>query len=577
MRTFVLVYSHTMMKGFLVFLLFMAGVFPASASVLPREVRAVWLTTLSGLDWPSRPATTAAGFEQQRQELRRTLDSLRAVGINTLLFQTRVRSTVVYPSAIEPWDGVFTGRAGQAPDYDPLQVAVDECHRRGMELHAWVVAFPAGSVAAMRRLGRKGLPQRRPELCRRCGDQWLMDPGVPATAEYLAALCGEIVRRYDVDGLHLDYIRYPEREIPFNDRTTYRRYGGRKSLAEWRRANVTRCVQAIHDTVKALKPWVKLSCSPVGKHADLARYSSRGWNARDAVFQDAQVWLRQGLMDMLFPMMYFTGDHFYPFAADWQEQSAGRLVVPGLGIYMLSPRQKDWPLGLIERELHFVRHLGMGQAYFRSRFLTDDVKGVYRFLAEEFYTSQALPPAMTWVDSVAPDAPAVALQRRGHALNLSWPRVYDNRPGGVTYNVYVDEGYGPRPLSLRQTDTVFRVSPVLPVLRRTTYLVTAMDRYGNESRPACVSLGRTPAVLPSYVVNESVALPPCNAEFILVTDATGRHVFTARPSAYLGVARLAPGFYTVRTLDARGRSHVLTTFVKELRRAAPEAVSVSAF
>ena len=565
------------MKRLSALCLYIICVSAALAALPPREVRAVWLTTLSGLDWPRRAATTPEGFARQRQSLCQTLDSLRAAGINTVLFQARIRATSAYASPFEPWDGVFTGTPGLAPDYDPLALAVDECHRRGMELHAWVVAFPLGRDAVLRRLGRSALTRRRPELCRRAGDQWYMDPGLPGVAEYLGALCADIARRYDVDGVHLDYIRYPERGIPFDDRATYRRYGAGQPRAQWRREAVTRCVRAVHDSVRRVKPWVRLSCSPVGKHADLARYSSRGWNARDAVFQDAQAWLRQGLMDMLFPMMYFAGDHFYPFAADWQEQSAGRPVVPGLGIYMLSPRQKDWPLGLIERELHFVRHLGMGQAYFRSRFLTDDVKGVYRFLAVEFYTSQALPPAMTWVDSVAPDAPAVALQRGGHALNLSWPRVYDNRPGGVTYNVYVDEGYGPRPLSLRQTDTVFRVSPVLPVLRRTTYLVTAMDRYGNESRPACVSLGRMPAVLSSYVVNESVALPPCDAEFILVTDATGRHVFTARPSTHLGVARLAPGFYTVRTLDARGRSHVLTTFVKGLRRTAPEAVSVSAF
>ena len=263
-------------------------IFNLSAQPAPKhEVRAAWITAVYGLDWPRTKATTPAGIRKQKEELVEILDKLKAANFNTILFQTRTRGDVLYRSDIEPYNSILTGESGKDPGYDPLAFAVEECHKRGMELHAWVVAFPAGSVAAMRRLGRKGLPQRRPELCRRCGDQWLMDPGVPATAEYLAALCGEIVRRYDVDGLHLDYIRYPEREIPFNDRTTYRRYSGRKSLAEWRRANVTRCVQAIHDTVKALKPWVKLSCSPVGKHADLARYSSRGWNARDAVFQDA--------------------------------------------------------------------------------------------------------------------------------------------------------------------------------------------------------------------------------------------------------------------------------------------------
>ena len=249
--------------------------------------RAVWLTTLSGLDWPRRAATTPEGFARQRQSLCQTLDSLRAAGINTVLFQTRIRATSAYASPFEPWDGVFTGTPGLAPDYDPLALAVDECHRRGMELHAWVVAFPLGRDAALRRLGRSALTRRRPELCRRAGDQWYMDPGLPGVAEYLGALCADIARRYDVDGIHLDYIRYPERGIPFDDRTTYRRHGHGQPRDRWRREAVTRCVRAVHDSVRRVKPWVRLSCSPVGKHADLARYSSRGWNARDAVYQDA--------------------------------------------------------------------------------------------------------------------------------------------------------------------------------------------------------------------------------------------------------------------------------------------------
>ncbi len=536
---------------------------PATAALIEREVRAVWLTTLSGLDWPSRPATTSAGFERQRQELRDILDRLHAAGINTVLFQTRVRSTVVYPSALDPWDGAFTGRPGQAPDYDPLQLAVDECHRRGMELHAWVVAFPICKVNAERSLGRAALPRRRPDLCRRAGDQWLMDPGAPGTPGYLASLCSEIVRRYDVDGIHLDYIRYPEAGIPFDDRTTYRRYGKGQPLPDWRRANVTRCVQAIHDSVKRLKPWVKLSCSPVGKHADLARYSSRGWNARDAVYQDAQAWLRQGLMDLLFPMMYFTGDHFYPFAADWQEQSAGRPVVPGLGIYFLSPREKDWPLGTIEREMRFVRRLGMGQAYFRSRFLTDDVKGLYGLLADDFYATPALPPAMTWEDSIPPAQPAVCLHKEGYDLYLDWPEAHDNRPGRIAYNVYVDAGYGPRPLSLLPTERTIRQSPALTALLLATIAVTAIYRYGNESRPALITPGKALSPLPAFIVTDSLTLPPLDAEFLLLSDATGRPVLTLRTTTRIAVRSLAPSFYTVRTLDARGTSHRVAAFVKK--------------
>ncbi len=550
------------MKVLITLLSFLFSLSLAGASILPREVRAVWLTTLRGLDWPSRPASTPEGWAAQRRALCATLDSLREAGINTVLFQTRIRGTVAYPSAIEPWDEVFSGTPGVAPDYDPLALAVEECHRRGMELHAWVVAFPLGRATAVNRLGSRALPRRRPELCRRASDQWYMDPGVPGTAEYLAALCGEIVRRYDVDGIHLDYIRYPETGIPFDDKATYRQYGRGRNRAEWRRDNVTRCVQAIHDTVRAAKPWVKLSCSPVGKYADLARYSSRGWNARDAVYQDAQAWLKAGWMDILFPMMYFTGDHFYPFAVDWQEQSAGRIVAPGLGIYMLSPREKNWSFDVIERELHFVRRLGMGQAYFRSRFLTDDTKGIYRFLSGEFYDTPALSPAMTWVDSIAPPATAVRLERVGQRLRLSWDAVEDNAPGGVSYCVYVSRDGLLRPLSLRQQGLSYDYEPALPSRLGDTLVVTALDRFGNESLPAFASLDRRGDAPLSRVVGDSLLLPPTEAEYLLVLDAAGRPVHTARATRRLCVARLAPGYYIVRTLTASGRSDRLAAFVK---------------
>lgn len=456
----------------------------------PRyEVRAVWLTTLSGLDWPSRPARTAADTARQRQELRDIFDHLQATGINTVIFQARIRATVAYPSSIEPWDAAFSGRAGTAPPYDPLDFAVAEAHRRGMELHAWVVAFPICSVAQERQLGRDALPRLRPELCRRCGDRWMMDPGVPATADYLADICREIVSRYDVDGIHLDYIRYPEQGIPWNDAATYRRYGHGQPLADWRRDNVTRVVEHIYRAVKAVRPWVKLSCSPVGKYADLPRQSSFGWNARDAVFQEAQTWLRRGLMDMLFPMMYFDGQHFYPFALDWQEQAGGRPVVPGLGIYFLSEKEKNWPLATITRQLNFMRSLHMGgAAFFRSRFLTDDVKGLRGFLADGFYSRPALVPPMTWADSIPPTVPQLHVDRQGCAVTLTWTTAADNAPATpVRYNIY---RLPPDTATLTLehahliahglTTTSFTDLPTTATAAANGYAVTAVDAYGNE-------------------------------------------------------------------------------------------------
>ena len=457
---------------------------PISPSIR-YEVRAAWLTTLMGLDWPNRPATTETQAEAQRQQLCTMLDKLQAAGINTVLFQSRIRSTTAYASAVEPWDGIFTGTPGQRPLYDPLRFAVDECHKRGMEIHAWVVAFPICKVAVVKQLGKRALPQQHPELCQRCGDQWMMDPGVPQTANYLARICQEIAANYEVDGIHLDYIRYPEATIPFNDEATYRRYGNKQSRSQWRTSNIDRCVKMIHDAVKTVRPWIKLSCSPVGKYSDLARYSSYGWNARDAVSQDAQRWLREGWMDMLFPMMYFDGKHFYPFLADWKEHDAGRPIVPGLGIYFLNAREKNWPLTTIRRQMNVARAEGLGgQAFFRTKFLLANEKGLYDWLKNSFYAQQALVPPMTWQDSIPPTHPVLTQRVDGLHLQLQWTPAIDNSGQSVTYNVYrIDPLFGDRLLATHLRETHYECVLALPALRHSSYVVTAVDVYGNESRP----------------------------------------------------------------------------------------------
>ena len=480
------------MRLFCIFILYLCSVLTpllSMANGIQREYRAVWLTTYLNLDWPSKPSASLKGAETQKQELCVMLDSLAKVGINTVFVQARMRSTTAYPSAYEPWDEAFSGTPGKAPSYDPLAFAVEECHRRGMECHAWVVAFPICKVPTAKRLGKKALPRIHPELCQRCGDSWFMDPGVPGTADYLAKLCKEIAENYDVDGIHLDYIRYPEREIRFNDNATYRKYGGKKNKASWRRENVTRCVRAIHQAVKSVRPWIRLTCAPIGKHDDLPRQSSYGWNARTAVSQDAQQWLKEGLMDALFPMMYFDGKHYFPFAVDWQENNSGRPVVPGLGIYFLNKKLNDWPLEVVRRQMNVARDLGMGgQAFFRAKFLLADEKGLYNWLKQSFYTQPAFTPAMIWADSIAPQAPQLHIELKDYTLRMSWNEVQDATP--IYYNLYrLDEnGVVLNLIAHKLKTNQFDYTPSLPSHLYSHYAVTAVDAYGNESALGPLSL-----------------------------------------------------------------------------------------
>jgi uncharacterized lipoprotein YddW (UPF0748 family) len=458
----------------------------------PRyEVRATWLTTLGGMDWPRAKATSAAGIARQKQELTDILDRLQRAGFNTVLMQTRLRGDVIYPSAVETWAESLTGHAGQHPGYDPLQFAIDECHRRGMELHAWVVTIPVGNTRQVKTLGRQSVVKKQRAMCKLFKDNWYLDPGNPATADYLSSLVKEIVSHYDVDGIHFDYIRYPEQGEKFPDSDTFRRYGKGRKLAEWRRDNVTRIVRRLYGDIKRLKPWVKVTSAPVGKFQDTNRYPSRGWNAYQAVYQDAQGWLREGIHDGLFPMMYFRGNQFYPFAIDWQEHANGRWIVPGLGVYFLSEREGNWPLDEIVRQVAFTRQTGMaGQAYFRNRFLLDNVKGVLDELEERFYVYPAAVPPMTWMGVAAPSSPREArctLNPEGWT-ELTWQGA-SSESDDVCYRIYgsdtypVDVNDGKNLLEVRVGDTHYAFRPLAPWRLRRFYAVTAVNRYGMESAP----------------------------------------------------------------------------------------------
>jgi uncharacterized lipoprotein YddW (UPF0748 family) len=448
------------------------------------EVRAAWLTTLYGLDWPATKATNAQSMLQQQRELCVILDTLQRAGINTVLFQVRTRGAVLYPSSVEPWDGSLTGTTGRNPGYDPLAFAVNECHKRGMELHAWMVTIPYCKVSAAKSLGAGAAIQKHPKWFKKTSDSWYLDPAQTETDTYLASLCREVVERYDVDGIHFDYLRYPE--FPFSDDASYKQYGKGMSKTEWRRSNITRIATHLSKTIKQLKPWVKVSASPIGKYTDLQRYPSGGWNAYKAVAQEAQRWLATGVMDALFPMMYFRDNHFFPFAANWQEASDGKPVVPGLGIYLLS--EKNWSLDVFTREMEVIRGMQMGgQAYYRAKFLWTNPKGIYSFARDTYYMFPSVWRATEAKGVVAPKAPTgVAPDADGLLCTLRWQSVED----AVVYCLYGSDTYPvdtedvTNLIDAHVEGTVCTIPVEAGAYRY--YAVTAKNRYGMESSAATV-------------------------------------------------------------------------------------------
>lgn len=533
------------------------------------EVRAVWLTTIGGIDWPHSYAQSERSAEKQKEELRAILDRLQKANINTVLLQTRIRATTIYPSQYEPWDGCLSGFPGKSPGYDALQFAIDECHKRGMEVHAWVVTIPVGKWNSY---GCRQLRKRFPRLIKRIGQDGYMDPEATQTGCYLAEMCREIVQRYDVDGIHLDYIRYPE---------TWK-FRISKDQA---RGNITRIVEKIHQAVKKEKPWVKMSCSPIGKFDDLSRYWSHGWNAYTKVAQDAQAWLKDGLMDELFPMMYFRGDQFFPFAIDWKEHSYGKIIAPGLGIYFLDPKEGKWNISDITSELYHLRNIGEGHAFFRNKFLLDNHQGVYDFVTAHFNRYPALVPPMTWESNKRPQQPVtLCIEENEGTTTLRWdnslqyedgtaiktPSIYNNVYASKEYPVDVHDAR-----NLILTRTTRRQLTTRTGNTPTYYAVTTTDGFGNESRAKQQNQTAMVKTTKRYgkacrltTTGESIILPSSihetDCQYIIVKNMQEQAVYITKPqNRKINIKKIKDGIYTLNCVNYRNIEHTLGSFIKK--------------
>jgi len=518
------------------------------------EVRAVWLTTIGGLDWPHSYARSETSIAKQKKELTDILDRLKAANFNTVLFQTRIRGTVIYPSLYEPWDGCCSGIPGKTPGYDPLQFAIDECHKRGMEIQAWIVVIPVGQWNGF---GCKSLRNKYSKLIVKNGNEGFIDPSHPMAARYIANVCKEITEKYDIDGIHLDYIRYPE---------TWRQ----RIPVPQARANITKIVNEVYCRVKSLKPWVKMSCSPIGKYDDLSRYSSRGWNAKTKGCQDAQLWLRLGIMDQLYPMMYFRNDNFYPFALDWKENSYGRTVIPGLGVYFLSPKEANWPIDYIKNEMLFLRNEGMGYAFFRNKFFCDDIKGLYTFTEKTFNLCPALVPPMVWQNNTPPIPPSNMKRTTTNGYEtLTWKRGDERqnyKADGIMFNIYASKTF-PVDINDPRNLIAVRIQDNHITLKKNVqlfYAVTSINRYGNESIALQSNYDNTKSKTNTYLKNDGLKmfLPEksnaFDAEYILFKSQIG-NIIAIRPykGMYADISKINNGVYSVHSLNRKNITHRL--------------------
>ena len=480
-----------------------AGVL-VDAATLPgpaREFRGAWVATVANIDWPSTPGLSA---EAQRAELVALLDRAQQIGLNAVVLQVRPAADALYFSPFEPWSEFLTGEEGLPPSpwYDPLAFAVEAAHARGLELHAWFNPYRAGHPAGSGRHDATHISEARPDLVRRYGDYLWLDPGEPEAADHSIEVILDVVRRYDVDGVHLDDYFYPYpverrgRRVSFPDDASYaraRQRGETLGRDDWRRQNVDRFIERLYREVKAEKPHVLVGISPFGIWRPGHPEGVTGFDQYAEIYADARKWQREGWLDYLAPQLYWAIEsrgQSFPALLDWwgEQNVAGRHLWPGLYDSRLLPEVGGYDAEQIVRQVQLVRDdpEATGTVHFSMKVLTRPFGDLGDVLAAGPYAEPALVPASPWLDAEAPAPPTLAVTPRGGALDLaitpSGPEpvaryVVRSRRGGVWTWETVAPGVGTLVVSGEG-------GPVEAVA------VSALDRLGAESPARLVEVAR---------------------------------------------------------------------------------------
>lgn len=407
-----------------------------SAPPIPREFRGVWVATVANIDWPSRPGLPVP---QQQRELLAILDRAAELHLNAVVFQVRPSADALYASDIEPWSEYLTGAMGQAPQpaWDPLAYAVREAHARGLELHAWFNPYRAQNDQAKSAASPTHISRTNPALVKRYGRFLWMDPGEPQVRARTLRVVLDVVKRYDIDGVHIDDYFYPypiaqargRGDLPFPDEASYAKYtasGGKLGRDDWRRENVNTLVREMAEGIRAEKPWVKFGISPFGIWRPGSPSSVRGFDAYGKLYADARKWMHEGWGDYFSPQLYwptYKEGQRYPVLLDWWagENRKRRHLWPGnftsrsgatgTGSFTVSE--------LLEQIRVTRTHPGSGgNVHFSMRAFSRNQAGMNDTLLEGPYREAALVPASPWMSAPPPPTPRVSLGRDARGVRL---------------------------------------------------------------------------------------------------------------------------------------------------------------
>ena len=488
-------------------MLLVAATATAQSNQPKREFRGAWMHIIGQSQYASMST------EKTQAYLVDQLDALKRAGVNAVIWQIRPQADAAYPSRLEPWSRWITGKAGKAPnpEWDPLQFMITECHKRGMELHAWINPYRVTTSKADKPAPGHIYYQHPEWFVSYADGKIYFDPALPESRDFICKVVKDIVTRYDVDAIHMDdyFYPYPVTGKDFPDAKSFAKYGkGWANKGDWRRHNVDLLIEQLHKTLQASKPWVRLGISPFGiwrnKSSDPTGSATSGLECYDALYADCPKWTKEGWVDYMVPQLYWQMEH--KAASDavlmdwWNGVANGRGMYYGLAVrntMNYADTRNNGKNNQLSEKIEKSRSLTNvgGIVWWPGYDVTANYKGVAGELQQSLMSHPALVPAYTWLDSIAPDQ--VERLRNSYStrtgFTLSWQpfATQDPMQQAVRYVIYrFADG---EPIDITRPDAIVGITGetsfnIKPTKGRQTYAVTVLDRCNNESEPIAVKV-----------------------------------------------------------------------------------------
>jgi uncharacterized lipoprotein YddW (UPF0748 family) len=466
---------------------------------LDREFRGVWIATVANIDWPSKPGLSTA---QQKAELIFLLNRAAELKLNAIVFQVRPACDAMYASQLEPWSEYLTGAMGKAPEpfYDPLAFALQEAHKRGMELHAWFNPYRALHKSHLGKISADHISKTHRELVRSYGEYLWLDPGEREVQEHSLRVVMDVVKRYDIDGVQFDDYFYPDptgvnRDFP--DDASWKKFGagGKLNRGDWRRENVNAFISRVYASIKAAKPWVKFGMAPPGIWRPGDPPQITGSDNYNKLYADSRKWLVNGWVDYFSPQLYWRiepKEQSFPALLNWWAQQNVRHLNLWPGLSAVNGLSPDWSAREIPEQIRLIRKQPGANGYIfynATSLLTNGPRGaiLQRTLQSTLNTQPALVPASPWLGRDTLAKPNLSVNELPTGVRLDWNA--GTNSAAIRWWLVQTKSFGDWKTEIVAKETSSQTIPGRP----DAVAITAIDRIGNASPPRVLEMRKNPA------------------------------------------------------------------------------------